>query len=107
MPRPKPANWWKKRIRKFLKKSEHARTFNVFVDDEFYEVKVDEPDGPPMSNLCTAPGTGGTFSAHASDAGSASPQGISGTRAQSTAGAQAKNPGTRVQARAQSGAGRG
>ena len=29
-------------------KSEHARTFNVFVDDEFYEVKVDEPDGPPM-----------------------------------------------------------
>ncbi len=29
-------------------KSEYARTFNVFVDDEFYEVSVDEPDGPPM-----------------------------------------------------------
>ena len=28
--------------------TEHARTFNVFVDDQYYEVIVDEPGGPPM-----------------------------------------------------------
>ncbi|RJP38005.1 MAG: carboxylase [Desulfobacteraceae bacterium] len=29
-------------------KSEYARSFNVFVEDEHFEVVVDEPDGPPM-----------------------------------------------------------
>ena len=29
--------------------SEYARTFNVFVDDEYYEVLVDEPGGPPVA----------------------------------------------------------
>ena len=28
--------------------TEHARTFNVFVDDQYYEVVVDEPGGPPV-----------------------------------------------------------
>ena len=28
--------------------SEYARTFNVYVDDQYYEVVVDEPGGPPM-----------------------------------------------------------
>ncbi|HMA84286.1 MAG TPA: pyruvate carboxylase subunit B [Desulfosalsimonadaceae bacterium] len=28
--------------------TEHARTFNVFVDDQYYEVVVDEPGGPPL-----------------------------------------------------------
>ncbi len=28
--------------------SEYSRTFNVFVDDEYYEVVVDEPGGPPL-----------------------------------------------------------
>ncbi len=28
--------------------SEYARTFNVFVDDQYFEVLVDEPDGPPV-----------------------------------------------------------
>jgi len=29
-------------------KGEHVRTFNVFVDDEYFEVDVEEPGGPPM-----------------------------------------------------------
>jgi oxaloacetate decarboxylase alpha subunit/pyruvate carboxylase subunit B len=29
--------------------SEYARTFNVFVDDAYFEVVVDEPAGPPMT----------------------------------------------------------
>jgi pyruvate carboxylase subunit B len=29
-------------------KSEYARTFNVFVEDEYFEVCVDEPGGPPV-----------------------------------------------------------
>jgi pyruvate carboxylase subunit B len=29
-------------------KSEYARSFNVFVEGEHFEVVVDEPDGPPM-----------------------------------------------------------
>jgi oxaloacetate decarboxylase alpha subunit/pyruvate carboxylase subunit B len=28
--------------------TEYARTFNVYVDDQYYEVVVDEPGGPPM-----------------------------------------------------------
>lgn len=28
--------------------SEYARTFNVFVDDQYFEVLVDEPDAPPV-----------------------------------------------------------
>jgi oxaloacetate decarboxylase alpha subunit/pyruvate carboxylase subunit B len=28
--------------------SDYARSFNVFVDDAYFEVVVDEPDGPPM-----------------------------------------------------------
>ena len=31
--------------------SENARTFNVFVDGEFFEVKVDEPGGSPVAGL--------------------------------------------------------
>jgi oxaloacetate decarboxylase alpha subunit/pyruvate carboxylase subunit B len=31
-------------------KSEHLRTFNVFVDDEYFEVGVDAPDGAPVVN---------------------------------------------------------
>ena len=29
-------------------KTEHARKFNVFVGGEYFEVEVDEPDGPPQ-----------------------------------------------------------
>jgi oxaloacetate decarboxylase alpha subunit/pyruvate carboxylase subunit B len=28
--------------------TEYARTFNVYVDDQYYEVVVDEPGGPPL-----------------------------------------------------------
>ena len=31
-------------------RSENLRTFNVFVDDEYFEVGVDAPDGAPMIN---------------------------------------------------------
>ncbi|MCP4622384.1 MAG: pyruvate carboxylase subunit B [bacterium] len=31
-------------------KSENVRTFNVFVDDEYFEVGVDAPDGAPVVN---------------------------------------------------------
>ncbi len=31
-------------------KSENVRTFNVFVDDEYFEVGVDSPDGAPVVN---------------------------------------------------------
>jgi len=31
-------------------KSENIRTFNVFVDDEYFEVGVDSPDGAPVIN---------------------------------------------------------
>jgi len=31
-------------------KSENVRTFNVFVDDEYFEVGVDAPDGAPIVN---------------------------------------------------------
>ena len=30
-------------------KTEHLRTFNVFVDGEYFEVEVDEPAGPPSA----------------------------------------------------------
>ena len=29
-------------------KTEHVRKFNVFVEGDYFEVEVDEPDGPPM-----------------------------------------------------------
>ncbi len=35
--------------------TEHARTFNVFVDDQYYEVIVDEPGGPPMVTRAVPP----------------------------------------------------
>jgi len=34
----------------FPTKSENVRTFNVFVDDEYFEVGVDAPDGAPVVN---------------------------------------------------------
>jgi pyruvate carboxylase subunit B len=39
-------------------KSEYARSFNVFVEDEYFEVVVDEPDGPPL--IYAAPQNAGT-----------------------------------------------
>ncbi len=36
-------------------KSEYARTFNVFVDDEYFEVLVDEPGGPPAITYTQPP----------------------------------------------------
>jgi len=35
--------------------SEYSRTFNVFVDDAYYEVVVDEPGGPPVVTRAAAP----------------------------------------------------
>ncbi len=36
-------------------KGEHARTFNVFIDDEYYEVSVDEPGGQPIITYAPPP----------------------------------------------------
>ena len=36
-------------------KSEHTRSFNVFVDNEFFKVSVDEPDGPPVVTYAQPP----------------------------------------------------
>ncbi|MFO7839731.1 MAG: pyruvate carboxylase subunit B [Desulfosalsimonadaceae bacterium] len=40
--------------------TEYARSFNVFVDDQYYEVVVDEPGGPPVvaRSAPAAPGAG-------------------------------------------------
>lgn len=40
-------------------KTEHTRTFNVFVGDEYFEVSVDEPDGPPMITYAQPPAPAG------------------------------------------------
>jgi pyruvate carboxylase subunit B len=36
-------------------KGEFARTFNVFVDDEYFEVEVEEPGGPPAVSYVQPP----------------------------------------------------
>jgi pyruvate carboxylase subunit B len=36
-------------------KGEHTRTFNVFIEDEFYEVSVDEPGGQPIITYAQPP----------------------------------------------------
>jgi oxaloacetate decarboxylase alpha subunit/pyruvate carboxylase subunit B len=38
-------------------KGEFARTFNVFVDDEYFEVEVEEPGGPPVVSYVPPPPT--------------------------------------------------
>ena len=35
-------------------KTEHVRKFNVFVGDEYFEVEVDEPNGPPQISYAPA-----------------------------------------------------
>jgi len=35
--------------------SEHARTFNVFIEDEYFEVSVDEPGGQPIITYAQPP----------------------------------------------------
>jgi oxaloacetate decarboxylase alpha subunit/pyruvate carboxylase subunit B len=36
-------------------KGEHTRTFNVFIEDEYFEVSVDEPGGQPMITYAQPP----------------------------------------------------
>ncbi len=36
-------------------KGEFVRTFNVFVDDEYFEVEVEEPGGPPVVSYVSPP----------------------------------------------------
>ncbi len=40
---------------KVPEKGEHTRSFNVFVDDEFFEVSVDEPGGAPIVTYAQPP----------------------------------------------------
>jgi len=77
-------------------KGENLRTFNVFVDDEYFEVGVESPDGAPMVNY-VQPMPGMAPAAMAPAAAPAAPAAKPAAKAEAPAAAAAPAPAAAVE----------
>jgi oxaloacetate decarboxylase alpha subunit/pyruvate carboxylase subunit B len=73
-------------------KSENTRTFNVFVDDEYFEVAVDEVGGSPVISYVQPMTMGSQMPAMAQPAGAAPPAAAPAVKKSETAKAKETKP---------------